>query len=123
MVRDLHESGGKKRMHDGRQEDQGSDKVKWFSQNTMDKFFRNIGNLLIVVFGQGLRKICAAAAGSGGRSYPRFDLTKRYEKQSQEQGGRALTFTREAWQGELHLSRFRAGTSSHYFYARHACLS
>ena len=110
-------------MDDSRQEDQGSDEIEWFSQNSMDKFFRDIGNLSVVIFCQGLRIIRAAAAGSGGCSHPRFDLAKRHEKQSQEHGGTALNFTREAWQGELHLSRFWAGASSHYFYARHACLS
>jgi hypothetical protein len=97
-VKDLHESGGEKRMDDGRKEDQGSDEVKWFSQNPMEKFFLDIGNLLVVVFCQGPRKISAAAAWSRGRSHPRFDLAKQHEKQNQEQGGTAtLTLTGEAW--------------------------
>ena len=102
-------------MDDGRQEDQGSDEVKRFNQNPMDKFFRDISNLSVMIFCQGLRKIRAVAAGSGRRSHPRFDLAKRHEKHGQEDSGTALTFTREAWQGELHLSRFWAGASSHYF--------
>ena len=84
-------------MDDSRQEDQGSDEIEWFSQNSMDKFFRDIGNLSVVIFCQGLRIIRAAAAGSGGCSHPRFDLAKRHEKQSQEHGGAAtLSLTREA---------------------------
>lgn len=69
-------------MDDRRQEDQGSYEVKWLSQNTMREFYRNIGNLSVVVFLHGPRKIRTGAAGSGGRSHPRFDLTKRHEKKS-----------------------------------------